>query len=89
MLQGTVVENTVIGGPAHSSKAIEQGDVILKIDGAHVTSDNIKGMLVGSDVPGSSVTVTVAKGGFKVNIYVFMRKTSTHDLSFALTGTYC
>jgi S1-C subfamily serine protease len=66
MLQGTVVDNTVIGGPAHSSKAIGQGDVILKIDGIVVTSDNIKGLLVGSDVPGSSVTVTVAKGGPKV-----------------------
>ncbi len=66
MLQGNVVDNTVIGGPAHSSKAIRQGDVILKIDGTPVNSDNIKGMLVGSDVPGSSVTVTVAKGGTKV-----------------------
>ncbi len=66
MLQGTVVDNTVIGGPAHISKAIGQGDVILKIDGIYVTSDNIKAMLVGSDVPGSLVTVTIAKGGPQV-----------------------
>ena len=66
MLQGTVVENTVIGGPAHISKVIGPGDVILKIDENVVTADNIKGLLLGNDMPGSPVVIAVAKGGPKV-----------------------
>jgi C-terminal processing protease CtpA/Prc len=56
-----LIENTVIGGPAHNSKAIAQGDTILKIDGVDASAENVRGLLLGSDVPGSPVVVTIAK----------------------------
>jgi hypothetical protein len=36
--------------------------MILKIDGTAVTRDNVSSLLVGSDIPGSTVTLTVKKG---------------------------
>jgi hypothetical protein len=66
MLKGTEIDTTVIGGPAHNSKAISSGDVILKIDEVVVTGDNIVKLLLGNDLPGSPVNLTIAKGGPKV-----------------------
>ena len=68
MLQGTAVENTLIGGPAHNSKEIATGDVILKIDEQVVTTENIKGLVIGNDLPGTPVSLSIAKGGPKVSI---------------------
>ena len=68
MLKGTEIDNTVIGGPAHNSKAVGPGDVILKIDDVVVTSENVIRLLLGNDMPGSPVNLTVAKGGPKVNM---------------------
>lgn len=67
MIHGTTIENTVMGGPAYNSKQIDRGDVILKIDGKTATSDNVKDLLVGKDVPGSNVTIMIAKGSSQVN----------------------
>jgi hypothetical protein len=66
VLTGTLVDQTVIGGPAHSSKIIFPGDAILKIDGIIVTSENIRSQLLGCDIPGSTVILTLGKGGPKV-----------------------
>ena len=70
-MSGTMIDNTVVGGPAHSSKELEHGDVILKVDGSEATEENIFQLLVGSDVPGSIVEITIAKGGVMVSIIVF------------------
>ena len=78
VLNGTTVDYTVVGGPAHSSKKIASGDTILQIDGVSVSSDTVRGYLVGNDVPGSLVTITVAKGGPKVHFsHLFVNK--PHD----------
>ena len=42
------------------------GDIILKIDGGAVTAANINTALVGNDITGSPVTLTIAKGGLEV-----------------------
>ena len=66
MLNGTMIENTVVGGPAHNSKQFEHGDVILEVDGQEAKNSNIFELLIGSDIPGSAVEVKLAKGGPKV-----------------------
>ncbi len=63
MITGVTVDSTVAGGPAFNSKKLSKGDVILKVDGNMATNENIFQLLVGRDVPGSSVELCVAKGG--------------------------
>jgi hypothetical protein len=45
---------------------LSTGDVILKIDGVIVTESNINTALVGSDLTGTPVVLTIAKGGLEV-----------------------
>ena len=66
MLLGTMIDNLVVGGPAYNSRQLHRGDVVLKVDGQPVTQTNIHDAMVGSDVPGSPVVVSVARGGPKV-----------------------
>ena len=64
ILNGIVVDSTTVGGPSH--KLISPGDVILRVDGIDATSENVRRLLTGSDVPGTTAFVTVAKQGFQV-----------------------
>ena len=66
LLNGTTVLDTVIGGPGYNSRQLAAKDVILKIDGVPVTAANINSVMTGTDIPGSPVMLTVAKGGFEV-----------------------
>ena len=63
MINGTSIDNTVVGGPAHNSQKLSHGDTILKVDGLVATNENILELLIGNDVPGSSVEITVLKNG--------------------------
>ncbi len=62
MLNGLTIDNMVVGGPAYNSSQLRQNDVIVQIDGVPVTAENIHVSLLGSDVPGSTVTITVKRG---------------------------
>ena len=66
MLHGLVIDQMVEGGPAHKSKQLEPGDVILKVDGKDVTEDTFPTMVTGSDMSGSIVTLTVLKSSGEV-----------------------
>ena len=66
MLSGATIDTTVVGGPAHNSRQFGRGDVIVKVDGVPVTSFNVQEAIIGRDMPGSPVVVSVAKGGLKV-----------------------
>ena len=61
LLKDTLIDHLVVGGPAAQSKLLHQGDKILRVDGIAVTKDNILRHLIGSDIPGSTVCITVAK----------------------------
>lgn len=62
MLSGVRIENLVIGGPAYVSGKLDKGDEIIRIDGAECeTIERLHALLRGSDVPGSSLLVTVKK----------------------------
>lgn len=61
MLNGCQIDNMVVGGPAWNSHQLEHGDEILKVDGRTVDADDILDGLVGNDLPGSTVRLTVRK----------------------------
>ncbi len=67
ILKGTVIEGTVIGGPAFLSTCLGRGDVVLEVDGRTVTEQTIEILLAGNDKPGSLVVLTVAKGNDMVS----------------------
>ena len=62
-LLGCNIDEMVIGGPAHSCGKLARGDVIEEIDGVAVNNDDITTHLVGTDEPGSVVTLKVKRGG--------------------------
>jgi C-terminal processing protease CtpA/Prc len=61
MFSGMTVDNMIIGGPAFNSKLLERGDVICQIDRIPVVMDELQQSLLGSDVPSSTVVLTVRK----------------------------
>jgi len=63
MLNDLIIDNMVIGGPAYKCKQLDRGDKIIKIDGCDVDENNFQKILLGDDIPGSSVILTVLKGG--------------------------
>jgi S1-C subfamily serine protease len=65
-MNGTTVDNVVVGGPADNSKQLARGDVILSIDGNEVRNENVLLAMKGNDVPGSSVDISIARGGLNV-----------------------
>ena len=67
MLSGMVIDNMVMGGPAYNSGMLDRGDVIIQIDHQDITVDGLSTALLGSDVPGSSVVITVQKSDPKLN----------------------
>ena len=46
-----------VGGPAHG--VVNEGDVVVQVDNQLVTADNITQKLLGNDVPGSIVALTL------------------------------
>lgn len=66
MLHGLTIDKMVEGGPAQSSGLLEPGDEILKVDGKEVTEDTFPGIVIGSDSPGSIVTLTVLQASGEV-----------------------
>jgi hypothetical protein len=62
MFNGLTIDNMVVGGPAYNSGQLEQGDVVLQIDHAPITAEGLLPALIGSDIPGTTVTLTVRKG---------------------------
>jgi hypothetical protein len=66
MLNGTTIDNVVVGGPAHNSRQLGPGDQILQVNNTPATKNNIYELLLGDDIPGSFVDISVSKGGLQV-----------------------
>ena len=62
-MRGASIESTIVGGPAYSSQLFARGDVILQVDNQTAHDKNVSLLVVGDDVPGSTVNLTVAKDG--------------------------
>ena len=54
-----VVENVMIGGPAFASRHIFKGDCIVKVNGEFVQGNDLLEKIIGDDVPGTLVTLTL------------------------------
>jgi S1-C subfamily serine protease len=67
-IAGAFVQSLVAGGPAEKA-GIQQGDVILSVDGTKVDAQNTLGSLIGAKKVGDTVTLSVqsiAQGGPQV-----------------------
>ena len=62
LLNGTTIDQMVVGGPAFNSGQLHQHDTIIAIDGKPITAESIQAHLIGSDAPGSTVSLTVRRG---------------------------
>ena len=60
-LKDCTVESCLVGSPAYTSRMIDAGDVITRIDGVPVTAHTVRAELIGEDVPGSMVCLDVRK----------------------------
>ena len=79
LLHDNAIRSIMEGGPAFSSQLLDQGDVILEVDGHDATPGRLPELLIGCDVPGSFVTITVQKGGSGENRNVRLRRMSRVD----------
>ena len=73
-----VITNMLVGSPAFLSHKFKRGDRVLKIDGEDVDESGagLTKMLIGSDVPGTDVTVTVKREGDNVFDVTLTRATT-------------
>jgi C-terminal processing protease CtpA/Prc len=83
MINGTKVDNLLVGGPAYNSKEMTQGDVILKVDSVDVTEENIRDLLVGNDTPGTPMQIVVGKGGSEVHML------NVHQILLEYSFAFC
>ncbi len=65
------MDKIFVGGPAYNSQQIAPGDAILKVDGNLVQNENILDILARNSSPGSSVVLSLAKGGTNVMLPSF------------------
>jgi hypothetical protein len=76
MFHGNIIESMVVGGPAFNCQELDRGDELLRVDGQPVTEQNRHRLLIGSDLPGSQVTLTVRKASGATKDVVLSRMKS-------------
>ena len=76
MFHGNIIESMVVGGPAFNCQELDRGDELLRVDGQPVTDQNRHMLLIGSDLPGSQVTLTVLKASGATKDVVLSRMKS-------------
>jgi hypothetical protein len=89
VLEGTIIESTIVGGPAHTSMRLGRGDILLEVDGEEATDQNIGDLLVGNDRPGSRLVLTVAKAGSEVFCFVHASLSALFVLTLRILGPCC
>ena len=85
MLSDLTIHNMVVGGPAFNSRLINIGDRIVAVDGEKVGLDNFEAALVGSDLPGSEVVLTVFRESEKIEKQVTLRRMARSAMSDLVT----
>ena len=63
VLNGTRVDVTVPGSPAHACGKIDKADELLMVDGQKVSAQTAMAALRGSDTPASVVSLVLRKSG--------------------------
>jgi len=74
------IDQILVGGPAYYSKVLESGDEILEVDGAKIEPNMLANTLLGSDIPGTFVNITVrqVRGEIKT---VKLKRISSESMS--------
>jgi hypothetical protein len=62
LLNGLVIDDIVLGGPAFNAEQIDKGDTILRVDDIDVTAETVQRALIGTDKPESTVSIVIKKG---------------------------
>ena len=75
-----LVENVLIGSPAYTSRNILKGDSIVKVDGEFVKGVDMQRKIVGEDLPGSTVTLTLKRGPAEL-VDVTLKRISTEEVA--------
>lgn len=81
MFVGLTIEDMVVGGPAFNSQELERGDTLLAVDGQVVSEATIAEAILGSDVPGTAVRLTVARGAHGKRRDVILTRMSTRSIA--------
>lgn len=75
-----IVESVMMGGPAFSSRNIFKGDCIVKVNGEFVQGNDLLEKIVGEDVPGTLVTLTLKRGPADL-VDVTLKRISTEEVA--------
>ena len=77
MLEEGVITNMLTGAPAAMSRKFQKGDKVVAVDGRLAQPGEIVPLLVGDDVPGTTVTVTVQRGAQQSMVTLMRASTKT------------
>jgi serine protease Do len=83
---GEIVRSVVPGGPA-SRGGLQQGDVILRVNGQQVTPEQTVSYLVANTQVGSRIPLDVVRGGRRQTVYVVVGQRPTEEQLAQITGT--
>ena len=89
--QGELVRS-VVPGQAAARAGLQQGDVILRVNGQEVTPDETVSFLIANTTVGSRVPVDIIRNGRRQSVTVVVGQRPTEEArmstTVALTGTY-
>lgn len=76
VLNGTVIDFMIPGGPAHEEEVLESRDEVLEVDGFPVDASTVNQALKGTDDIGSMVRLSVRKADDGKRVDVVLKRTS-------------
>ena len=79
-----MVDEVILGGPAYESKQLDKGDILTQIDRCQVSVTDVQQRLAGSDIVGSTVTLTVCKKSGRT-VDVILKRIDSSALSDRFT----
>jgi serine protease Do len=82
---GEIVRSIVAGGPA-AQGGLQQGDVIVKVNGQGVTPEQTVSYLVANTAVGSRVPLEIVRGGKHATLYVVVGQRPTEEQLAKLSG---
>jgi serine protease Do len=83
--QGELIRSVTPGGPA-ARAGVQQGDVIVAVNGQPVTPDQTLAYLVAQQPVGSHVPMTVIRNGQRMNVTITVGERPTEDELARLNG---
>src|SRR3954453_587919 len=82
---GEIVRSLVAGGPA-SRGGLQQGDVIMRVNGQPVTPDQTVSYLVANTPAGSRVPLEIIRGGKRQSVTITVGERPTEEALAQLGG---